>query len=37
MNKLRLNDLKPPLKWAGGKSQIINELVERMPKKFNKY
>jgi DNA adenine methylase len=37
MNLLNKKELKPPLKWAGGKRQIINELVERMPKKFNKY
>ncbi|GAB3939299.1 Dam family site-specific DNA-(adenine-N6)-methyltransferase [Larkinella terrae] len=28
---------KPVLKWAGGKMQIINQLMERSPKKFNKY
>jgi DNA adenine methylase len=37
MNSLNEKQLKPPLKWAGGKRQIINELAERMPKKFNKY
>lgn len=25
------------LKWAGGKSQILDELVKRFPKKFNRY
>lgn len=28
---------KPVLKWAGGKTQIVRELIERSPKKFNKY
>src|SRR5699024_10297850 len=25
------------LKWAGGKTQLIPELIDRVPKKFNKY
>jgi DNA adenine methylase len=37
MNSFNEKLLKPPLKWAGGKRQLINELVERMPKKFNQY
>lgn len=28
---------KPVLKWAGGKGQIVNELMGRLPRKFNKY
>lgn len=28
---------KPVLKWAGGKTQIIKDLIDRAPKKFNKY
>jgi len=28
---------KPILKWAGGKTQIIAELNERIPEKYNKY
>lgn len=28
---------KPVLKWAGGKTQMLNILIESMPKKFNKY
>lgn len=28
---------KPILKWAGGKTQLIPELVSRMPKQYNKY
>jgi DNA adenine methylase len=37
MNSLKYKALKPVLKWAGGKRQIINQLIEAMPKKFNKY
>ena len=28
---------KPILKWAGGKTQIINELMAKSPKNFNRY
>ncbi|MED4884406.1 DNA adenine methylase [Bacillus smithii] len=28
---------KPVLKWAGGKSQMLNVLVPNVPKKYNKY
>ena len=28
---------RPVLKWAGGKSQLIKELAERIPGRFNKY
>ena len=28
---------KPVLKWAGGKSQLLGEILPRMPKNFNKY
>lgn len=28
---------KPILKWAGGKTQIINELMAKAPKHFNRY
>lgn len=28
---------KPFLKWAGGKSQIINNVIEKFPKKINNY
>jgi len=28
---------KPVLKWAGGKTQMLGEIVPRMPKKYNKY
>lgn len=32
-----LNRAKPVLKWAGGKTQLVNELKTRTPKRFNKY
>lgn len=28
---------KPVLKWAGGKTQLLNELNSRAPEKFNRY
>ena len=28
---------KPILKWAGGKSQLLGELLSRMPKYCGKY
>lgn len=28
---------KPFLKWAGGKMQLINEILDKAPTKFNKY
>lgn len=28
---------KPIIKWVGGKRQLINELIKRMPKKYNRY
>ncbi len=29
--------VKPILKWAGGKTQLIPELIRRMPREYNKY
>ncbi len=29
--------VKPILKWAGGKTQLIQELIKRMPNKYNTY
>lgn len=29
--------MKPIIKWAGGKGQLISKLRERMPKSFDKY
>lgn len=30
-------DVHPFVKWAGGKTQLLSTLMERIPKKFNKY
>lgn len=38
MSKRTTNTLaRPFLKWAGGKRQLVPELLQRMPKKFSKY
>ena len=29
--------IKPFLKWAGGKTQLLSELHKYVPKNFNKY
>lgn len=29
--------MKPVVKWAGGKTQLINEIKSRLPQKFNNY
>ena len=29
--------MKPPLRWIGGKYRISHQLIELLPKKFNKY
>ncbi len=29
--------IKPILKWAGGKTQLLPELIEKMPASYNKY
>jgi len=29
--------IKPILKWAGGKTQLLPELIEKMPDNYNKY
>ena len=31
------DNLKPILKWAGGKRQMLPELIKCFPKKFNRY
>jgi DNA adenine methylase len=28
---------KPPVKWVGGKTQIINEIINKIPKEMNNY
>ncbi len=35
--KLNIQQAKPVLKWAGGKTQMLYELHERAPEKYNKY
>ena len=30
-------DLKPVLKWAGGKRQLIDHIVKKFPKSYNKF
>ena len=29
--------MKPILKWVGGKTQILNEVLKRFPREFNSY
>ena len=29
--------IKPVLKWAGGKSQMLDDIIPRMPKQYNAY
>lgn len=29
--------IKPPLKWAGGKTQLLPELFKRVPRSFGTY
>ena len=31
------NNLSPFLKWAGGKRQLLEKIIDRMPKSFNNY
>ena len=33
----RENTVKPVLKWAGGKRQLLPQLLQRMPKAYNTY
>jgi DNA adenine methylase len=28
---------RPPLKWAGGKTQLLSEIIAKMPKKYGRY
>lgn len=34
---LELNQPKPFLKWVGGKRALVDEIIARMPEKFNTY
>ena len=29
--------IKPPIKWVGGKTQIIDDIISKFPSKFNNY
>ena len=29
--------MKPIIKWVGGKSQLLNDLLDRMPQDYNDY
>ena len=31
------NSMSPVLKWAGGKTQLLDSIIERIPKTYNKY
>jgi DNA adenine methylase len=35
--KVANNYLKPIMKWAGGKSQLLNELIPRLPVHYGRY
>ena len=35
--RAELQSLRPVLKWAGGKTQLLKELHQRIPKSFNNY
>lgn len=37
MSKVCNVELKPVVKWAGGKTQLLGELVKNMPENFTKY
>jgi DNA adenine methylase len=28
---------RPPLKWAGGKTQLLPEIIAKMPKRYGRY
>lgn len=33
----RLGDCRPLLKWVGGKTQLLSEIMPQMPKKYGRY
>ncbi len=37
VNKYQNRNIKPFLKWAGGKRALLPELLKRLPKNFNNY
>lgn len=32
-----VRNLKPVIKWVGGKTQLLDEIIKRIPKEFNTY
>ena len=36
-NNAKVQKYKPILKWAGGKTQLLEHLLPKIPKKYNKY
>lgn len=36
-NKIEIMTLHPIVKWASGKTQILEKLKEKMPRKFKTY
>lgn len=32
-----MNNIKPIVKWVGGKSKIMNKIIDKLPPKFNNY
>ena len=32
-----MNKLNPTIQWVGGKSRLINNLIENLPKEYNTY
>ena len=37
MTTHHMNNAKPFLKWAGGKRQLIPELINHIPNEYSKY
>jgi DNA adenine methylase len=37
MARANPSSARPPLKWAGGKTQLLNDLIRKIPKHYNKY
>lgn len=36
-NHLDLGDCRPLLKWAGGKTQLLSDILPKMPKKYGRF